>query len=84
MFDYRTQSITEPNWCSIGFDYRTFDWIRRENVADGKISAACLPNASGAGKARSEASETRFRRQENTLQMLEKRTSDVRESRARR
>ncbi len=24
MFDYRTQS---NDWCSIGFDYRTFDWI---------------------------------------------------------
>ncbi len=29
MFDYRTQS---NNWCSIGFDCRTSDWIRRDVV----------------------------------------------------
>ena len=51
--------------------------MRLENVADDKISAACIPSTSRAGKARSEASETRFRRQENTLQTLGKHSSDA-------
>jgi len=54
--------------------------MRLENVADDKISVACIPSASGAGKARSEASETRFRRQENTLQTLGKHSSDTEET----